>query len=361
MLLVAPTLTPLAVYPVIALLIAFLWGRPHGALAAILWMAVSTLDQDVVRGTAFLPALWPTPSAGVAVAGALAAALAAGRWVPRAAAAIGAAFAVLVSIVVDAGHTLAPTDIAGVLLFDALPWAALGLFGLWSRRDSAALGLASGGAAGLLFAAVGLSDGVVACALYRAGLVLAATPVIADAAERASGAVRLALPRGRVRSPDGAALLGALVTVTMAGSLVTWWDPPRTDAVMRDSLDPMPDGLVEAMGWIRANTDPRGAFVAGEDYAEAVAVLGGRRVLRAPTLLTAADDQRRVRLQRAILSRRAVDTFEQRYRIRYVLLAPGQFRDHRLEEPWAIDSAGLPLLYHRPSGLRVYELPRSRD
>ena len=85
-------------------------------------------------------------------------------------------------------------------------------------------------------------------------------------------------------------------------------------------------------------------------------MLGGRRVLRAPTLLTAADDERRVRAERAVLSGRRVDSLLRRYGVRYVLLAPGQFRDHRLDEPWEIESAGFPLLYRSASGLRVYEI-----
>ena len=146
--------------------------------------------------------------------------------------------------------------------------------------------------------------------------------------------------------------------MTLAGSFLTWWDPPRMDARARDSLESLPDGLVEAMDWIRTSTDPQGVFVAGEDYAAAVAVLGGRRVLRAPTLLTAPDDQRRVRTGRAVLSGRRVDSLLDRYGVRYVLLAPGQFRDHRLSEPWGIESAGIPPLFHARSGLRVYEIPR---
>ena len=358
--LLVPTLLPLAVYPAIALLIAFLWGRPWAALGAILWMAVSTLDLDAVRGTGLIPLLWSMPSAGIVVAAAAAVTLAAGRWLPRPrpAAVAGAAVAIFCAVLVDARAALAPAEAIGVLLLDAAPWVALGLIGLWSRRDPAALGLAAGGAAALLLAALGLADAVVACALYRAGLVLAATPVIAGAADRAGGVLRVPLPRGRAWSPDGAVVLGAIVAMTLAGSFLTWWDPPRMDPMARTSLEPIPDGLAEAMDWVRSNTEPQGTFIAGEDYAPAVAVLGGRRVLRAPTLITAADEERRFRAERAVLSGRRVDSLLRRYGVRYVLLAPGQFRNHRLAEPWGIESTGLPLLYHSTSGLRVYEIPR---
>jgi hypothetical protein len=359
-LLLVPTLMPLAVYPAIALLIAFLWGRPGATLAAILWMAVSTLDLDAVRGTGLLPALWSTPGAGIAAAAAMAVTLAAGRWLPqpRLGSVAGAAVAMSGAIAVGVHLTLAPAEMIGVVLLDAAPWVALGLIGLWSRRDPAALGLAAGGLAALLLAALGLADAVVAVALYRAGLVLAATPVIADAADGVGGVFRLPLPRGRAWSPDGAAVRGAIVAVTIAGSFLTWWDPPRLDPLARTSLEPIPDGLAETMDWVRTSTDPQGVFVAGEDYAPAVAVLGGRRVLRAPTLLTAADEERRFRVEGAILSGRRVDSLLRRYGARYALLAPGQFRDHRLAEPWGIESGGFPLLYRSPSGLRVYEIPR---
>jgi len=359
-LLLAPTLLPLALYPVIALLIAVVWGKPHAVLGAILWLAVATVDLDAVRGTGLLPGLWPTPAAGVAVTAAVAVALAAGRWrsAPRGAAVAGAAVALLAAAVPAASHAISPAELAGVAVFDALAWVALGLVGLRSQRDPAALGLAAGGLSGLVAASLGLADAVVAVALLRTGLVLAATPVIADAAERAGGALHLPLPRGRSWSPDGAAVRGAVVATILMGSFLTWWDPPRMDSRALMSLEPIPAALAEATDWIRSSTDPQAVFVAGEDYAEAVAVLGGRRVLRAPTLLTAGDDERRIRTGRAILSGRRVDTLLDRYGVHYVLLAPGQFRDHRLSEPWGIESAGFPPVFHGRTGLRVYEVPR---
>ena len=209
--LLAPTLLPLVVFPTMALTIALLWGRPRAELAAILWMAASTSDLDAVRGTALLPALWPAPVTGIAVAAAVAVALVAGRWLspPRAAAVAAAVVATFSAIMATAPRVLAPADLAGVVLFDGAPWVALGLVGLWSRRDPAALGLAAGGSAAVVLACLGLADAVLAVALCRTGLVLAATPVIADVADRVGGVFRLPLPRGRGWSPDRAAVLGA--------------------------------------------------------------------------------------------------------------------------------------------------------
>jgi hypothetical protein len=358
-LLLAPSLTPVVALPAIALVIALLWGRPQATLAAILWLAVSTLDLDAVRGTALLAALWSMPAAGAAVALGVALALAMGRWLPwrGGAPAAAAVLAIACGTAAGARTSVAPAELFGVLVLDPLPWVVVGAIGWWSRRDPAALGLAGGGAAALLVAALGRADAVVASALYRTGLVLAATPVIADAADRAGGVLRIPLRGGRSWFPDGAAVRGAIVAVAIAGSFLTWWDPPRMDAVARLSLEPIPEGLADTMDWVRAHTDPQGVFVAGEDYAPAVAVLGGRRVLRAPTLLTAPDEERRLRAERAVLAGRRVDSLLRRYRVRYVLLAPGQFRDHPLAEPWEIESAGFPLLYRSASGLRVYEIP----
>ena len=321
--LLAPTLLPLAIVPGIAALIAFTRRSSAGVLAAILWIAVFTLDADVVRGVALVPALWSMPA--------------------------------------GAQGGLGPADLAGALVFDALPWVVLGLLALRSTADAAARGLVALGAVALVLAALGVGDAAVGAVFYRAGLVLAAAPLIARLTERASGRARVPLPRGRWWSADGAALRGGIVGVALAGSCLTWWDPPRTDPIARASLEPIPAGLADTMDWIRANTDPRGAFVAGEDYAPAVAVLAGRRVVRAPSLITAGDEERRLRAERAVLSGRRADALVARYGVRYVLVAPGQFRAHRLPEPWPIESSGATLLHRNASGVRVYELAGDGD
>jgi hypothetical protein len=316
--LLAPSFIPILVMPAIAVLIALTRRARAGALAAILWMAASTLDVDVVRGTALLPALWPTA--------------------------------------MGAHPGLALSDLPGTLVFDALPWLVLAACAQGRARDPGAVALAAAGALGLVLAAAGVGSAILAAAVYRAGLVLAAAPLIARVSERIAP-VRVPLPRGRAWTADGAALRGAIVAVALAGAFPTWWDAPRLDPVLRDSLEPIPAGLADSMAWLRAHTDPAATFVAGEDYAAAVAVLGGRRVLRAPDLDTAGDDERRVRAERAVLSGRRADALVSRYGVRYALLAPGQFRGQGLPEPWPVESSGATLVHRNPSGLRVYELP----
>jgi hypothetical protein len=320
--LLAPSLLPVTVLPAIALVIALTRRGRAGALAAILWMAASTLDLDVARGVGLLPALWP--------------------------------------MTMGAHPGIALSDLPGILVFDALPWLVLGAWALRSARDPGALTLVVAGALGVVLAALGVGSAVVSGALYRAGLVLAAAPLLARLCEGMAGVVQVPLPRGRAWPVDGAALRGAIVAIALAGSFPTWWDAPRLDPVMRDSLEPIPAALAESMAWVRDHTDPAATFVAGEDYAAAVAVLGGRRVLRAPSLATAGDEERRVRAERAVLSGRAADALISRYGVRYALLAPGQFRGHGLPEPWPVETAGAPLVHRNPSGLRVYALGAAR-
>ena len=172
--------------------------------------------------------------------------------------------------------------------------------------------------------------------------------VLADeASARALLATRLAARMGSA----------ALVLATLAGSMVVWWEPTRLDPVARASLDPVSPGALEAMAWLRANTPPSAVIVAGEDYAPSVAVLGGRRVLRAPTLAVASDEERRLRAQRALLAGRPVPDLVERYGLRYVLTAPGQFRDEGPPDAKGLAGrAGLRLVYASPRGVQVYEI-----
>ncbi len=143
----------------------------------------------------------------------------------------------------------------------------------------------------------------------------------------------------------------------LAGGLLAWWDPPRTDPVAKESLEPVPEALAEAMEWLRTHTPPQAAVLAAESYAGAVPILGGRRVLRAPGLLTAPDEERRLRLQRAVLAGHPPPALLQRYGLRYLFIALGDFRDEGVAHPEDLDALGtLRLVYANAKGMRVYEI-----
>ena len=99
--------------------------------------------------------------------------------------------------------------------------------------------------------------------------------------------------------------------------------------------------------------------VASADYAPALAVFGGRRVLRAPSVLATADDSRRLRAEGAILAGRPIPQGGDGHGARFVLLAPGDFKARGITGPE--DLAGRPgfrTLYADPAGYRVYEVVR---
>src|SRR5204862_137878 len=125
------------------------------------------------------------------------------------------------------------------------------------------------------------------------------------------------------------ASLAAGIALAVGWMLLGWRDPrpPLADALQALTLDP-PVWLLAGLAWLRTHADPHSAVLAHPDYAGAVAVLGGHRVLRAPGLVEAADDERRLRLERAALSGHPPMALLRRYSLGYVFLAPGQFREY---------------------------------
>ena len=361
-LLLAPTLLPLAVYPAIALLIAFLWGRPRAALAAILWMAVSTLDLDAVRGIGLLPALWATPASRGRRRGgdrgdagrrplAVAAARGGGRRGGR------------------RRHRLrhrrgrvTPTraaDVPGVLLLDAAPWVALGLIGLWSRRDPAALGLAAGGSAALLLAAVrprrcrrrhravsrrprprrDAGDRRLRGSRGRRlpSSAPARTRVVAGR-RRGAGSDRGGDPRGRRSSPGGT-LRGWTRWPGRASSRSPTASPRRWTGSARAPIH----GACSWPGRITLRPSPSSAG-------------GGcsapRRCSPRPTRSAgSAPSAPSCRAAASTTSCGATGCAT-------CCSRRGSSGTIAWPSPGRIESAGLPLLYSNPSGLRVYELPR---
>jgi hypothetical protein len=98
--------------------------------------------------------------------------------------------------------------------------------------------------------------------------------------------------------------------------------------------------------------------LASPAYAPAVAAVSGRRVLRAPTLMTPSDDDRRRRLERAVLTGEAPSpALLARYGLRYVLAAPGDFQDVGVDAPHELAARPhLRLRHVSREGFRVYEI-----
>ena len=164
--------------------------------------------------------------------------------------------------------------------------------------------------------------------------------MIAGSAERAAGVVRCrsraGAPGRRTAPPCGERSWRWPSRARFSpGGIRRGWIPWRG----QPGADPR--RARRRMDWIRANTDPAAcswpARITPPRWPSSAggACCARRRCSPLP------DDERRVRAERAVLSGRRVDTFCGRYGVRYVLLAPGSSADHRLAEPWAIESAGL--------------------
>ncbi len=358
-----PTLLPMLVLPAAALAIAWLWGRPEAGLAAILWMGGATSTLDALRGTGFLTGLWSRPLASLSWIAVVAAVFIVAR-LPlsrRAAVAIGVLVVSSWAAVGRHGPALGLVDALLALTLDNHVWLLLGAAGLQRRRDPAACALITGGALLVLAHALGgPGDAWAGAAFFRIGLVLAATEwIMAKAPALAPARVSERIARTLARFGVAVERLpqASIVVLVLAGGLLAWWDPPRTDPVAKESLEPVPEALAEAMEWLRTHTPPQAAVLAAESYAGAVPILGGRRVLRAPGLLTAPDEERRLRLQRAVLAGHPPPALLQRYGLRYLFIALGDFRDEGVAHPEDLDALGtLRLVYANAKGMRVYEI-----
>jgi hypothetical protein len=352
-LLFLPTVLPLVVLLATAAAAAALAPRDEAGLAAIVWLGASTGALDTLRGFGLVTTLWPRPMAGIALLAAMAVVVLAHRLLPPRAALVASVAALLVAAAwAPAGPRIAVAEALWLATLDQWPWIVPAAWAFRRAPWPAARALLTGGGAALALALGRGGDAAwIANAAYRLGVVLLATHGLRVLADKLS-AGGLVSPRVPARSGTA-----ALVLVTLCGSMLVWWEPTRLDPVARASLDPVSPGALEAMAWLRENTPSAAVIVAGEDYAPSVAVLAGRRVLRAPTLAVAADEERRLRAQRALLAGRAVPDLVERYGLAYVLTAPGQFRDPG--EPDAADlrgRAGLRLVYASPRGVEVYEI-----
>jgi hypothetical protein len=151
----------------------------------------------------------------------------------------------------------------------------------------------------------------------------------------------------------------ALVALLVPGSFLAWWDPTRIDGVAGASVPGLTHAVYDVTTWIRDHTPATAVVLASEDYAPTVAVLSGRRLLRAPTLSEPADEWRRIRAQAAVLEGRDPQKYVARYGVTYVLIAPSEFAQHGLAKPEDLDRlAQLRLRYRHAEGFRVYEIVR---
>ena len=302
-----------------------LWARPELALVLpVLAAAALSLGRHGLAGRA-----WPLVAAGLAT--------------------VAAALPVL-----PPRLTLPNTLL--LLTLDQGAWLFLGFHGLVRRGDPAARALTAAGAILLVaHASSAPVDALTGHALYRLGLLLGAAPVVADLCERAGRWMS-----SRIRTPDpSSAGAAALVALLVPGSFLAWWDPTKTDGVASASMPALAGALYEVTDWIRDETPPSTVVLASVDYAPAVAVLSGRRVLRAPTLSQPEDEWRRIRAQAAVLEGRDPQKHVARYGVTFVLIAPGEFAEHGLTTPGHL--AGLQhlrLRYEHPEGYRVYEIVR---
>jgi hypothetical protein len=359
--LLVPTLLPLAAAVALGLAVAGLWGRRDLAiLGASLWLAFGTGELDALGGEGFANGVWQRPLSSLAILGLAPLLLLFSRFAQRrlGVLALGLAAGAALSVLPVAGPSPGVLDGLRWLTLDQALWLPLGLYGLTRSRDVAPRALVLAGVLVVLTAAFGFGvDAWAGHALYRLGLLLAATGPLASLAT-AIGRALAAHPRLAARGLEPLPIgVAALVACAAPGSFLAWWDPPKLDPVAKASLAPLSPNLLRPMEWIRRETPREAVFMAGPEYSAALATLAGRRVLRAPFLEEAKDDERRVRTERVTLSGRDSAPLRARYRVSHVLVAPGDFRAHGLRAPEDLAGrGGFRLLYSDAEGLRVYEL-----
>ena len=361
-LLLLPSLLPPVVVVGIGLLVYALWAsRPRAALAAILWLAFSTGDLDALRGVGVLPGAWSRPAASLALLPAVGAVLALFRVAraDRAWPLVAAVVALVWWPATRGPGGLGVADAVLALTLDQGLWLPLGWYGLARRGEPSARALALAGALVVLAGALPgrlAADAWAGHALYRLGLILAATAPVADICEAIGRRLSASVPP---ISPDpvrvGAA---AVLAVLLPGSFLTWWDPVRLDPAVAASLVPIRPSIVEAAEWIRRNTPSSAVILASPRHAPAVAALAGRRILRAPTVVDVPDDADRRRVEERILFGRASSRMVARYGVSHVVLAPHDFGQYWLGVEPLETRGAFKLVYRGRDFVSVYEVPR---
>jgi hypothetical protein len=302
-----PTLLPLLVA---ALLGVIVWrlGPPRAAAeSAVLWLAFSTPETAAMRGDGFLTGLWSHPGSSLVLVAVLAAALALGRLGSRPVA-LGAGTLAMAALVAatPVASTVSFADRALALTFDQGPWLVLGAYGLARGAPPAAWSLVAGGGA-LYLAGAAAADPWATHTAYRLGLILAAAgPVLALAGHATVLLVPERVWRAASSAPERFGF-AALLALALPGGFVARWNPAALDPVAAASQGPLSANLQPGLAWLRTHVPEQATCLASPAYAAQVAVVGGRRVLRAPELWSPEDDQRRRRTERMLLAGRESD------------------------------------------------------
>ena len=358
LLILAPTFLPLLFLALVAILLYVACPeRAQAPLAASLWLAFSTGDLETLRGMGIVPGVWSHPWSALAAVAVLLLAFLPVPAVARAAAVLGAGLLLLrAPLVPVAAPRLGVAQSCLLLTLDQGPWLALAAWGLWRGAWAASRVLIAAGAGLVLVATAGPIDPWGGHALYRVGLLLAAYGPVELLARSAGEALLDARP-SLSRHADALRLGRAvLVAAFIPGSFLAWWNPVRLDPVAEASVYPHSSRIAAVTDWIRNHTPPGAAFLAPPEYGPDIAVLGGRRVLRAPRLGEAADEVRRQRVERLVLAGRGPEGPLRFYNLRYVFLAPGGFPDHGIRGPEDLESRPGFVLRYAADEFRIYEL-----
>ena len=148
-------------------------------------------------------------------------------------------------------------------------------------------------------------------------------------------------------------VFAVLLAATLPGCFAARWNPAALDPVVTASQSPLSTNLLPGLDWLRAHTPPEATCVASPDYAALVAVLGQRRVLRAPELWDPADDQRRRRAERMLVAGREPDLLR-RYQLGCVFFASGDVGWLGTTAPDGLDGVGGLRLGYADTYTRVY-------
>jgi hypothetical protein len=358
LLILLPSLLPPVFLAAVAVLVyATFPDRAEAPLAASLWLAFSTGDLETLRGMGIVPGSWSHPGAAAATLALLLAALLplAAAW--RVAVVAAAGLVLLHPVLLGQPPTrlgLAPSCL--LLTLDQGAWLALAAWGLWRGTWVVARVLVVAGAVLVLAAVAWPIDPWGGHALYRLGLLLAACGPVGVLARRAGEAMAAAWP-ALSRLGDAHRLgLAALAVAFVPGSFLAWWNPVRLDPVAEASVYPHSSRIAAVMEWIRQRTPKDAVFLAPPEYGPDVAVLAGRRVLRAPLLGEAGDEVRRQRVERQLMAATGPAEKVHLYNLRWVLLPPSGFPEHGLRGPEDLETRSGFAVRYAADEFRIYEL-----